>query len=171
MKRAISATLAATLLASGCATHPFKPGAPLQVEGSFLSRRFVQDGQTVDPNSVVQALEKREDARDSVSSSRPWYWISIVGGGAGGFLVGYSLTDTKSSSSTRTTEALVGAGLLAGGLAAAALADHYLVQGVETYNRGIAAKSAAVRFAPFTALTQGGTVLGLALSLPLPVLQ
>ncbi len=123
----------------GCATNtvPFTKGKSIEVEGSFFSRAFKQDGKPVRFDDVTSNLKKEESSKDKASASEIWYYTALVSSGVGGYLVGYNALSSSISSDSKQTGLLLGVGILGVAFASAYFSDKALTEGVEAYNSSL----------------------------------
>lgn len=139
MKKILSFALAFALAACGV-TPPANmvDHKPVQVERSFLSTKYRQDGALLQPMSMVPVLENYPDAKGPAHTGRAFYYTGMVFGAAGGVMLGYPVGYALSGQEFNAPLFFTGVGVAAVGIVFGALADSKLAHAAETYNAALA---------------------------------
>jgi hypothetical protein len=145
LRLAVATALALSL--TGCAAGPalpkFRAGAPVEVEKRRLRDRvYKQDGQAVDPRSLLAALEGSEASRAGARSARRWATgasaLLVLGGAAA---LGY-LAVHDEDAGWAVASAAGGASVLS--VFAGRVADDRLERAVRSYNGALPPPTALV---------------------------
>jgi hypothetical protein len=141
-------------------------GAHVDIEAGLLTTSYEQNGEEIDPGSMVQEVKKDPDAAVHVKRSRAWGIGAIVVAGVGGGLVGWSLGYAIEGDPNWALIA-VGGGAIAASIPLMVVSNSQLRKGVERYNDNLGEPDTAVEsklsnLRLVVAPAPGGPTVGLA---------
>ena len=111
------------------------PNQPIEIRDGYR-----QDGERIEPKSMVEALEREPDAAPAVQRSRAFGTVATVLGALGGALVGWPLGEMAAGSSKPLWAlAAVGGGAIVVAIPLAIGADSSMDSAVRSHNDRVAA--------------------------------
>lgn len=109
---ATTAVLALSISSASCVRGPLAkldPNTPIEVSGNAFQRRLRQNGQDLEPKSVVEGLSERSASKAQVRQAKVLQGVSLAASIAGGALIGWAIGDAAANDSDIDLK-LVGAG-------------------------------------------------------------
>lgn len=138
----------------------------MDIEAGFLTTSYKQNGEEIDPASMLQEVKKDPEAAAHLKRAQAWGIGAIVVAGVGGGMVGWSLGSAMENDPQWVLLA-VGGGVIAASIPLLAVSNSQQRKGVERYNEGLggpdaAAESTLTDLRLIVAPAPAGSLLGLA---------
>ena len=119
-----------------------QPDEPVRIRKHFFGPKYRQgeDSRPLKIGSVQKIVGRYPEARPDVIASKVWLYAGATAGGAGGFLVGYSVSRSFGDDKLNQPMLYSGVGLIAVSILFSKFSESRLIQAVEKYNAALPAK-------------------------------
>jgi len=127
-----------------------------KVFGGYL---FYQNDKRLNMSQVVKAMQPNEQAYKEIKAAQSTYTLSVVLGGAGGFLVGWPLGTALGGGDPEWIMVGIGAGLIVVSIPVTQKFNKQAKSAVHTYNAGV--KTSSIISKPELRIGLSGSGIGL----------
>lgn len=107
----------------------------------FGGYQFSQGGKRLKVNQLVNAMKPNEQAYNKIKSAKSTYTLATIIGGAGGFMVGYTIGTAIGGGDPNWVMAEIGAGLIVVSIPITLSYNKKAKEAVDTFNDGFKTSS------------------------------